>query len=344
MVTDATIAIELHCALSAKGKYEMRAAAARAHANIALIKYWGKRDSLLNLPATGSISVTLEALATETRVTFDPALDADAIEFAATGENTRIVRFLDLVRARAKCDTRAHVVSHNNFPTGAGLASSASGFAALAMAATHAAGLDLSPAELSALARRGSGSAARSIHGGWVEMQRGTAADGSDAHAAPLAAADTLSAHVVVAITATNCKKTGSTEGMTRTANSSPYFEAWTNDAESDLQAMRSAIRVGDFPSVGELTEHSCMKMHALMFTSKPPLVYWNPATIAAWQTVTELRAQGTPAYATIDAGPQVKVLCQPEHSTKVAAALEQVPGVVAVHISALGRGAHLIE
>lgn len=322
----------------------MSAAAARAHANIALIKYWGKRDSSLNLPATGSISVTLDALATETRVHFDRGLKADAIELPCGGDNRRVSAFLDLVRARAGIDTRARVASHNNFPTGAGLASSASGFAALALAATRAAGLELSAAELSALARQGSGSAARSIHGGWVEMKRGERPDGSDAHALPLADTETLPVSVIVAITETGTKKTGSTEGMTRTAGTSPYYDVWTRDAETDLAAMRTAIAAGDFAAVGELTEHSCMKMHALMFTSKPPLLYWNPATLAAWQAVADLRSRGTPAYATIDAGPQVKVLCQPADSVRVAATLESLPGVLAVRRSALGPGAHLID
>lgn len=322
----------------------MRTATARAHANIALIKYWGKRDSQLNLPATGSISVTLDALATDTQVSFDPNLSTDAIDLASGGDHTRVSAFLDLVRERARTTARAHVVSHNNFPTGAGLASSASGFAALALAATDAAGLELSAAELSALARQGSGSAARSIHGGWVDMQRGESTDGVDAYAMPLADEDVLPLSVIVAVTTTEAKQTGSTTGMTRTAETSPYFEAWTETADADLNAMRRAIQSRDFEAIGKLTEHSCMKMHALMFSSQPPLVYWNPATLAAWQAVTDLRDQGTPAYATIDAGPQVKVLCQPEHASLVAEQLEAVPGVVAVHTSNLGPGAHLIE
>lgn len=322
----------------------MRAAAARAHANIALIKYWGKRDPTLNLPATGSISVTLDALATDTHVSFDPTLEADDVQLASGGDEARVTHFLDLIRSRADIATRARVASKNNFPTGAGLASSASGFAALALAASRAAGLDLPSAELSALARRGSGSAARSVHGGWVEMQRGNSADGADAHALQLADGNALPLRVIVAITESEAKQTGSTEGMTRTAASSPYFEAWTHSAETDLDAMRAAIAAHDFTAIGELTEHSCMKMHALMFTSKPPLVYWNPATLAAWQAVAGLRADGIPAYATIDAGPQVKVLCQPGHAPDVAATLESVPGVVAVRTSALGPGAHLIE
>src|SRR5699024_10976073 len=150
-------------------------AAARAHSNIALIKYWGKRDARLNLPAVGSISVTLNDLYTDIRVTFAPALTADRLLLDDHPADTRrLSHVLDLIRTRAGCDYRAAVESHNNFPTGAGLASSASGFAALVVAACAAFDLQLDNRELSTLARQGSGSAARSVFGGYAEMQRGT--------------------------------------------------------------------------------------------------------------------------------------------------------------------------
>lgn len=319
-------------------------AAARAHANIALIKYWGKRDSALNLPATGSISVTLDALHSETRICFDPGLATDQVALESGGDPDRVSKFLDRVRALAGIDTRADVRSRNNFPTGAGLASSASGFAALALAACRAAGIDPSPAELSALARQGSGSAARSLYGGFVEMQRGRDdRTGADAHAVPLLAAPEWPLAVVVAIIDTGTKAIGSTEGMTRTAASSPFYDAWVSSAEADLTAMRAAIEARDFERVGELTEHSCLKMHATMLGAWPGLIYWQPATLAVWQTLADLRAGGLPVYGTIDAGPQVKALCRVGDADTVAAELAGVPGARDVRISGLGPDAHLI-
>jgi diphosphomevalonate decarboxylase len=318
-------------------------AAARAHSNIALIKYWGKRDAALNLPAVGSISVTLDALTTDTTVAFTG--DEDELRLDGTRvDAARASRMLDLVRERAGIRSAATVTSTNNFPTGAGLASSASGFAALAVAACAAAGVDATPKELSILARRGSGSAARSIFGGFVELHAGTAPDGSDAFAEPILDAAEWPLSVVVAITSREAKRVSSTAGMGRSAASSPFYPAWTDTAEQDLADMRAAIAARDFASVGELAEYSCLKLHALMLTSRPALIYWNAATVAAIHTVTELRAGGIPVYFTIDAGPQVKALCAPADAPAVASALAAVPGVQETRTSGLGGGAQLVS
>ncbi|WP_198413833.1 diphosphomevalonate decarboxylase [Cryobacterium algoritolerans] len=321
---------------------------ARAHSNIALVKYWGKRDETLNIPAVGSISITLDALSTGTRVTFDPGLDANLRqdEFWLNGQLTqahRVSGLLDLVRERAGLTMRAVVTSTNDFPTGAGLASSASGFAALALAASAAAGLTLSTRELSMLARRGSGSAARSIFGGYVEMHTGTREDGRDAFAEPLLDAAAWPLCVVVAITDHAAKTVSSTHGMAGSRASSPFYPAWVDTGEQDLAEMRAAIVGRDFPRLGELAERSCLKLHALMLTSRPPLIYWNAGTVAAMHTVRELRDSGIPAYFTIDAGPQVKALCDPGDAAVVALALAETPGVLETRTSALGRGAHLV-
>lgn len=320
-------------------------ATARAHSNIALIKYWGKRDAALNLPAVGSISVALDGLYTDTQVHFDPALDADTCQLdGAPTDTARVSRFLDLVRTRAGIDTRARVVTHNNFPTGAGLASSASGFAALAVAACAAAGLGLDRRALSILARQGSGSAARSIFGGYVEMHRGNAADGNDACAAPLLEPEAWPLAVVVAITQAQAKPVDSSTGMIATADSSPFYAAWLRDSPTDLAAMREAIAARDFHRLGRLAEHSSLKMHALMLSCQPALLYWNAATVAAIHALRECRADGVPVYFTIDAGPQVKALCPPEHADQVAAVLASVPGVESVLPTGLGPGAHVRE
>lgn len=313
--------------------------AARAHANIALVKYWGKCDGSGNRPAAGSISITLDALTSETRVRFDPDLVADDIRLAGGGD-TRIAAFLDLVRERAGIATRAEVISRNDFPTGAGLASSASGFAALALAATRAAGLDLDDAALSALARRGSGSAARSIFGGFAEMRAG----GGDPHAAPLLPPEDWPLAVVIAIVDAGAKAVGSTEGMRRTAATSPYYRAWLDTVAADLPAMREAVAARDLAAVGELAEANCLAMHGAMLAARPGLVYWQPTTLALLETIRGLRADGLPVYATVDAGPQVKALCDPADADRVAAVLAAVPGVAATRTSGLGPGAHTIE
>lgn len=322
----------------------MTQATARAHSNIALIKYWGKRAGPGNLPAVGSISVTLDTLYTDTRVVFDPALAADRAELDdAPADTTRLTPFLDLVRQRAGIDTRAAIVSHNNFPTGAGLASSASGFAALTLAATRAAGLDLDRRELSMLARQGSGSAARSIFGGLVEMHRGERDDGSDAYAEPILAPEDWPLDVVVAITDTASKKINSSIGMSNLDQRSDYYDAWVSHAESDLAGMRDAIAARDFETLGALSEMSCLKLHGLMLSTRPGLLYWNPATVAAMHAVRDLREAGTPVYFTIDAGPQVKALCPPSHSAEVAQALAAAPGVLDTRTTSLGPAAHLL-
>ena len=320
-------------------------AAALAHPNIALIKYWGKREPTLNLPAVGSISVTLNDLYTDTRVTFAPALTADRLLLDDHPADTRrLSHVLDLIRTRAGCDYRAAVESHNNFPTGAGLASSASGFAALVVAACAAFDLQLDNRELSTLARQGSGSAARSVFGGYAEMQRGTADDGHDAYAGSLLNANDWPLAVVVAVTHDKAKTVDSRAGMGATAASSPFYPLWVEQAETDLQAMREAIAARDFHALGNLAEHNCLKMHALMLSNRPALVYWNPATVAAMQAIRALRSQGIAVYFTIDAGPQVKALCPPEASATVARTLANVPGVERVIPTRLGPGAHVID
>lgn len=319
-------------------------ATARAHSNIALIKYWGKRDTELNIPAVGSISVTLDALYTDTRVSFIPGADRD--EFLLDGQQRpadRVGGILDLVRARAGIAVGALVSSTNNFPTAAGLASSASGFAALAVAACAAAGLQLNRRELSILARRGSGSAARSIFGGYAQLYAGSRQDGSDAFAEPLIPAEGWPLSVVVAITELGAKSTGSTAGMGSSASSSPFYAAWVQTGEADLAGMRAAIEARDLAGVGELTEYSCLKLHALMISTRPALLYWNAATVSVIHAVRRLRADGIPVYFTIDAGPQVKALCAPTDAATVAEALAGVPGVLQVRTSALGPDAALL-
>ncbi len=319
-----------------------------AHSNIALVKYWGKRNQSLNLPAVGSISLTLAALSTKTCVKFDPELESDRLvlngQTAESDKARRISDFLDLIRQSAGIIFCAEVQSTNNFPTGAGLASSASAFAALANAATRAAGLNPSKQELSRFARQGSGSAARSIYGGIVEMHRGNQKDGQDAYAEQLADPSWWDLRMVIAITDEKEKNTGSTSGMTKSAGTSPYYPAWVETSESDLEEMRGAIHGKNIEKVGDISEYSCLKMHALMLSTKPALIYWNGTTVNIMHHVREMRQKGIPAWYTIDAGPQVKILTLPEHEKTVEAAILQITGVIRVICTGLGPDSYLMK
>jgi diphosphomevalonate decarboxylase len=315
-----------------------------ACSNIALVKYWGKRDAALNLPARGSLSLTLAALRTVTRVEL-----AEVDSFALAGvEQTgaalaKLGQFLDVVRAMSGRRQGARVESANDFPTGSGLASSASAFAALALAASHAYGLPLLPEELSVLARRGSGSAARSIFGGLVRMHAGTRADGSDAHATPIDATWDLRMVVGVALGG-KAKDVSSRSGMDHTAATSPLYPAWLDCVDADLAAAEQAIAARDLERLGDLAEASALAMHASAFAARPGVIYFRGVTLEAIHAVRALRQAGTPAWATIDAGPHVKVLTTPEHVARVVETLVQIPGITSTIVSAPGPGAHLIE
>ena len=322
-------------------------AIAHAHANVALVKYWGKRDAALNLPATGSLSVTLDALRTRTRVRFDATLRGDELHLdgrthAPAPERVRVC--LDLVRQHAGVNVPARVDSDNDFPTGAGLASSSSGFAALVVASAGALGLDLLPRELSRIARRGSGSAARSIFGGFVEMSAGVRADGADAHASPLLRAADWPLAVVIAITSRQAKPVGSSEGMELTRTTSPFYAAWVAGTIDDLAEARDAIARRDFAALAAVSERNCLRMHAAMLGSRPPLVYMNGATLDCLHAIRALRDdEGCATFFTVDAGPQVKAVCLPADAPRVAEALRNVAGVERVITSSLGEGARTV-
>ncbi len=324
-----------------------RSATAVAHPNVALVKYWGKRDAARNLPAVGSISVTLARLSTVTSVRFDPALRGDELSIGGLPDAQaleRVSKVLDRVRASAGFELRASVESRSDFPIGAGLASSASAFAALALAATKAAGLERSRRDLSVLARQGSGSAARSLFGGFVEWHRGERADGIDSFAEQLLPEEAWPLAVLVAVTSGAPKSVGSSDGMEHTRLTSPYWPAWVEGAPAALTAMRDAIGARDLVRVGELAEHSCLAMHAVAMAARPGLVYWNAATVAVMHAVRELRQKGVPAYFSIDAGPQVKVLAAPSDAGRVRDVLRAVPGVERVIDSRPGPGAQLVD
>jgi len=325
----------------------MQKISARAHSNIALIKYWGKKDVALNIPAVGSVSLALAGLFTETTVLPSDRIKTDTFILndrpASAGDSKRLSLFLDRVRRLSGKNVFFEVESVNNFPTSAGLASSASGFAALSLAATSAVGLELTPTELSGLARLGSGSAARSIFGGFVEMAVGRNDDGSDAVARMLYPADYWDLSILIAVTSEKQKKTGSTDGMELSRHTSPYYPAWIASSDNDLSEMRGCLAAKDFEKLADLSEYSCLKMHALALASRPGLLYWNGATVSLMHAVRELRQSGIPVFFTVDAGPQVKAICPTPYLSRVKERLENIPGVARTIESALGGAAQLI-
>ena len=316
-------------------------AAAIAHPNIALIKYWGKRDVRLNLPAVPSLSVTLAPYVTRTDVTWGAPVDRFVIDGtpATSDAARRIGEFLDHIDPARPPVT---VESANNFPTAAGLASSSSAFAALAIAATAAAGKSPSSNELSCLARYGSGSACRSIWGGWVVWPTGKRPDGTDCHGHPIAPPDHWDIRVLVALVSDAKKPIGSRSAMIRTQQTSPLYTGWVDSAPEDLTEAEAAVAARDLARLGAVMERSTMKMHGTMLSADPPIRYLKPKTLAVLDTVERLRARGLDAWATMDAGPNVKVLCSAEDGAAVEQAITQVGiPVTTLHV---GGDARLIE
>src|SRR5699024_892733 len=323
-------------------------AAAKAHTNIALIKYWGKRDESLILPMNNSLSLTLDGFYTTTSVEFRDNLTADRFylndRLIEGVEYDRVTAFLDRIRTMAgKSDAFAEIHSTNYVPTAAGFASSASGFAALAAAAAKAIGLTVSEQELSILTRQGSGSACRSIYGGFVEWEKGIKADGSDSYAVPIAPADHWDIRVAAVVLSSAEKKILSREGMKRTVHTSAFYPAWVDSIPDDLAALKDGIMKKDFEKVGGIAEANCLRMHATTLAANPPFSYWQSTTLLIIQAVQGLRESGITVFFTIDAGPNVKVLYLPEHEETVRNELLNITGVHDVKVSKPGQGVSYI-
>ncbi len=323
-----------------------RKASAAAFPNIALIKYWGNRDHSLRLPSNDSLSFNLGDLRTTTTVEFDPLLAQDEVTInghAVTNQAfERVAHHLDRIadfvcrEASEDCEGRpkARVVSNNTFPMGAGIASSASGFAALTLAACAALGLKKSEAELSGLARLGSGSACRSVPGGFVLW--------SGAYATSIAPPQHWPLIDVIAVVADIHKAVGSTEGHAL-ADTSPLQAARLADAPRRLGLCEQAIRSRDFELLAEVIEQDALLMHAVMMTSQPSVMYWTPATLSVIKTVRELRWNGVPVAFTIDAGPNVHCICEARALKQVKQALRQIEPVNDVIESGVGGPASVL-
>ncbi len=318
-------------------------ATAQAFSNIAFIKYWGNRNNVLRLPVNGSISMNLDGLFARTTVTFN-SVRRDSLfinEYAVTGKGlARVSSILDLVRKMANIKEKAEVKSANNFPAGAGIASSAAAFAALALASSTAAGLKLSEAELSRLARRGSGSAARSIPSGFVEWKMG--AGDEDSYAVSIVPPEHWDLVDCIAVVSAAHKKTGSTEGHA-IAGTSPLQAARVEDTPRRLDICRSAILNKDFESFADIIELDSDMMHAVMMTSNPPLMYWQAATVGIFHAVREWRGKGLPVAYTVDAGANAHVICLSAYAKEVEAKLRELNGVSDVLVAGVGGAAQII-
>lgn len=283
---------------------------ARAYTNIALIKYWGKRDVAEMLPYNSSLSLTLDQFYTETSVDFvDQKEDQFFFGSEAQPVSPKVKRVLDRVRSLSGRDQAAVVKTVNHVPTSAGLASSASAFAALAVAASAAADLQLSQRELSILARHGSGSASRSIFGGFVVWHAGV--DDQSSFAEPITETVDFPIAVLAILVDQGRKKVLSGAGMQASVETSPFFSAWAQTAEQAIPKMEKAIANQDIAEIGALAETNAMQMHATTLSADPPFTYFAPETLKIWEIVREIRTKGLNCYLTLDAGPNPKLICQ---------------------------------
>ncbi len=317
---------------------------ALAHPNIALIKYWGNRDHDLRIPVNGSFSMNLEGLSAKTQVIFGENFSKDKLilnEEEVTGAGlARVSQILDEVRLKAGVNLFAKVVSENNFPTGAGIASSAAAFSALALSASKAAGLELDEKERSILARHGSGSACRSVPSGFVEWTNGETDESS--YSFSLAPPEHWDLADCIAVVSGEHKEIGSTQGH-RIAETSPLQAARVADAPRRIEICREAILKRDFETFASIVEQDSDLMHAVMMTSNPALFYWHPSTLHVMNSVRAWRGQGIPVCYTIDAGPNVHVITLKEKMNEVKEKLDSLEGVQKTLTATVGGAAHLI-
>lgn len=320
-------------------------ATARANANIAFIKYWGNADDQLRLPANPSISMNLDGLYAETTVTWDDTLETDSFKLndqPQTGEPLRRVSVhLDTLRRRLKISSYASVESSNNFPAGAGIASSAAAFAALTTAGVAAAQGSLTERELTTLARLGSGSAARSVPTGFVEWHTGKTHE--ESYAESFAPPDYWDIVDVIAIVSQQHKQVGSSAGH-RSANTSDLQGARVAGAVERFETCKRAILERDFATFAEVVEHDSNLMHAVMMTSRPPLFYWLPPTLTIMEQVRQWRAEGLQVCYTLDAGPNVHCICVRNDAEIVSQRLQAMSEVLDVRIASPGNGAQVIN
>ena len=320
---------------------------ARAYTNIALIKYWGKKNEELILPMNNSLSLTLDAFYTETEVIFSDSYMVDEFYLDGTLQDEKatkkVSQFLDLFRKEAGLSLKASVISQNFVPTAAGLASSASGLAALAGACNTALKLGLDDLSLSRFARRGSDSACRSIFGGFVEWEKGH--DDLSSYAKPVPS-DSFEDDLAMVFVLINDQKkeVSSRNGMRRTVETSSFYQGWLDSVEGDLYQLKQAIKTKDFQLLGETMERNGLKMHGTTLAAQPPFTYWSPDSLKAMDAVRQLRKKGIPCYFTMDAGPNVKVLVENSHLSEVQETFTKLFSKEQVITAHAGPGIAIIE
>jgi diphosphomevalonate decarboxylase len=315
-----------------------------APSNIAFIKYWGKKDEILRLPANGSMSMNLSNLLTTTTVEFSPSLKEDVIILNGKTEVTtasRGIKQLERIRKRAGIKEKAKVVTENNFPTGTGLSSSASGFAALTVAAVAAAGLQLSGKDVSILARQGSGSACRSIPDGFVEWLDGDTSETS--FAVSLHGPDYWDITDVVCIVSTSKKEFSSSEGQ-KIADSSPFYSIRLQNINAKIKRMHKILEEKDFQAFGELVEDEALELHAIYLTSHPSLIYLLPGSLKVMHAVKRWRAEGLEVYFTLNTGQDIHLICRKKDAKKVKELAEEIPEVQKTIINEPANGARLVD
>ncbi|HET6444583.1 MAG TPA: diphosphomevalonate decarboxylase [candidate division Zixibacteria bacterium] len=322
-------------------------ATAIAGSNIAFIKYWGNQDDDLRIPMNGSISMTLDAAHTTTNVEFNPNLADDSFTLNGSHVNrkatARVSKHLDHIRKIANSNLKAVVSSQNSFPTGAGIASSASGFAALTVAASKALRLDLTRSELGRIARLGSGSACRSIDGGFVEWHPGGSHE--DSYAVPIAPSDHWDLVDIVAIISSEHKDYGSSTGHTL-AHSSPFYQARLGRVGDSLAQVRQAILEKDFAALGRLIEEEAIQLHVTAMTSIPSVLYWRAGTLNVIHALRSWRKSDpfVPGYFTIDAGANVHIISERKSVPALLENLKTVDGVEEMLVSHIGGEARVID
>ncbi len=317
-------------------------ATAKAPSNIAFVKYWGRKDEELRLPENGSISMNLSNLQTTTTVEFGD-FEKDFVQFNGKIEdleNNRAIKHIDRIRKLANVDTRVRIETENNFPTGTGLSSSASGFAALTFAAAAASGLKLSEKELSILARQGSGSACRSIPDGFVEWLDGDNSETS--YGVSIFPPNHFEIADVVIVVSTEKKFLATSEGQ-KSARTSPFFPERLRLIKDKIERVKKAIEEKDFTAFGELIEREALEFHSILFTSDPPLFYWTSQTVSVMKFVQSLRREGLECYFTINTGQDVHVICKKEDAETVSNKLKEIPEVKNTIINFPSPGAHLV-
>lgn len=319
-------------------------ATAVAPSNIAFIKYWGRKDEVLRLPENGSISMNLSNLTTTTTVEFNKNFKEDEIIInnqKEAPEGNRAIKHLDRIRSLAKINLKARVVTNNNFPTGTGLSSSASGFAALTVAGAKAAGLNLPEKELSILARQGSGSACRSIPNGFVEWLDGDTSETS--YGMSIYPENYWDIVDVVAVVSKNKKEVPTTQGQ-KLAGSSIFFPVRLAKIEEKITLIKKYMKEKDFVKFGELVEAEALELHAIMLTSIPSLIYLLPGSLRMMHLVKKWRQEGLPVYFTVNTGQDIHLICQKKDAEEVSKRALTAPEVQKSIINSPSQGAHLID